>query len=175
MYVPPHRKKAIRRKVAIVPVLNGKYIMVQNKTHNQLTFIGGGCGNGKNNRQCAYDEMFEESRGTLKRQNFSLKDVFGFNGNRKLEGHNNKGQNIVSRYRVFMGTPTRRINFNRNVRNKFHATNVSRLAKKFRETSNIKRATLNNLNKMLPKNKYYIVNIIKNQLRRNNTRKGNRW
>ena len=168
-YIPPGRRVSatrrkspptIRKKVLIIPKLNGKYITVRNKKSDQTTFIGGGCGYYNNVRKCALKELYEESRKAINNINFRLQNVtnrHGFNGNRKLEGHNNKGKNIVSRYSVFIGNPTKSINF-ANIKKKFK--NGKNLKNKFNETSNIMLMSGKNLVSLNKNKKYYIVNKV---------------
>lgn len=172
-YIPPGRRSGastpattrksppiIRKKVLVIPKLNGKYITVRNKKSGQTTFIGGGCGYYNNVRKCALKELHEESRKAINNLNFRLQNVtnrHGFNGNRKLEGHNNKGKNIVSRYSVFIGNPTKPINF-ANIKRKFNKG--KNLKNNYNETSNIMLISGKNLASLNKNAKYYIVNRV---------------
>lgn len=185
-YVPPHlrgtptpRRPATpttqRRKAIVIPKLHGKYVVVRHRNNNNkrkgnVTFIGGGCPYGKNIRECALNELYEESRKAIDRFNFRLteRENLRFIGNRSKEGVTKKRPGgfastnktpVVMTYHVFEGEPARGVRFS-NIKKKFHSMNTRGLSPTFLETNNIMLISKRNLMRMPKNQKYFVVNEI---------------
>jgi len=159
-----------RRKAIVIPKLHGKYVVVRHRNKNNptkkgdITFIGGGCEFGKNIRNCARNELYEESRTAINPNNFNLREIGSMPGNRAKEGFekNNlaKGIKVNMMYHIFEGTPKKTpINFH-TIKKRFNTVNISKLPRGFHETTNIMLISKRDLMRMPEELKYFLINYI---------------
>ena len=159
-----------RRKAIVIPKLHGKYVVVRHRNKNNptkkgdITFIGGGCEFGKNIRNCARNELYEESRTAINPNNFNLREIQSIPGNRAKEGFlkNNlaKGIKVNMTYHIFEGTPKKTpINFH-TIKKRFNTVNISNLPRGFHETTNIMLISKRDLMRMPEELKYFLINYI---------------
>jgi len=146
------RRPQLRYKAFVIPVINGKYVVVQNSSTKNLTFAGGGCQKTELNniRKCAARELAEETRGSivLNKSNIPHNAIVTFNispneRNKKYLSKNiENGVSVTMRHKVFL-VPLKG-NFN-SIKQKYHSKNERNLTSAERETINIFLMSHNNL------------------------------
>lgn len=169
MYVPPHRKVTrvsppktrvspprrpqTRYKAFVIPIINGKYVVVQNAgKYQNLTFIGGGCHERENTKNCALRELAEETRHSvlLRRNQLPNKSQIQFNvtprernaSRQYLNKNRKQGVSVTMRHNFFL-VPIKN-NFN-NIKRRYHSRRS--LTRSEKETINIFLKSKNELNK----------------------------
>lgn len=153
-------KNVTRRKAIIIPKMGKKYIVVRNKKYQELTFPGGGCGNGVNIHNCARRELQEETKNSLNINNKNMNafrkmmPVHTFSNftrskeeaaaDAKGNGSGNKRPlRVKMNYSIFLvNLPNRNI---KNIKNKFHAS--TKTSTPYMETNNINLISRAELNK----------------------------
>jgi len=89
-----------RFKVVVFPKMpNGRYIFVRNAKSQELTLPSGGCGFGKNLKNCAKKELAEETKNSVPVKN--LVQVFHFTNNNRSNYAPNK-RNITMNYTGYL-------------------------------------------------------------------------
>jgi hypothetical protein len=135
----------LRHKAIVIPLINGKYVVVQDRRHKEVTFIGGGCGPGKTIQNCAVRELAEETRNAIKMniKNLPREPTFTFDSTERFgkEIANNTiaqargAKPVKMRYHVFV-VPMKGVSFE-NVHGRYHAPRSTPLTNAQLETNNI--------------------------------------
>ena len=71
-------KSVIRYKTIVIPKHNGKYVVVKDRHHQEITFIGGGCKLYEKRKQCAEREFLEETLNSFQLPFLPSKPTFTF-------------------------------------------------------------------------------------------------
>jgi hypothetical protein len=157
-FVPSYRRpvsakprKSITTKAYVLPMIGNKYVVGNFKLKNgkfEKTFIGGGCGDYENIRNCAIKELGEESKETIRINNrkkmiplfsFISKERFG----KEIQNNINNKRNVTLRYTVFKVDLSNK-NFNK-IKSNFKNSTLTN--KKYMELNNIHLMSLENLRK----------------------------
>ena len=110
-YVPPHLrgsalKKELRHKTIVVPMIDGKYVVVRDARSQDITFPGGGCGQRENIRNCAVRELSEETRRSINLRKIKNNPAFTFTSTKRsrseLENDKKRGLEVSTMYHVFV-------------------------------------------------------------------------
>ena len=144
-YVPPHlrgQKNETRHKSVVVLTKGSNFIVVKDAKSGDITFVVGGCKMGENKTNCAFRELKEETRNSVRAK--KLNHLFYFNNNKRSKSE--QAKNIVEAKKVTMRYNVFKANINKNFKNihtNFHKSKSLVNAEK--EASNIKLMSRNNL------------------------------
>lgn len=156
-YVPPHMRGITptptphdRYKAIVVPKIGNNFVVFRYTGTKNLTFPGGGCGFGKNLRNCALKELREESKNSITAKKSNLKNFFYFsNKNRsKSELKNNREKRINVTMHYYGYLLNLKNNFD-NIKQRYNSFNINnvpnRNKKAYSETNCVKLKTRGDL------------------------------
>jgi ADP-ribose pyrophosphatase YjhB (NUDIX family) len=169
-YVPPHLRGTVptltpqnRFKAIVVPKIGNNFVVFRYTGTNDLTFPGGGCGFGKNLRNCAVKELREESKNSITANKSNLKNLFQFkNKNRSPKELKRNREvekvNVTMHYYGYLLNLKNEFDKIKQRYNSFNITKVPNKNKKaYSETNGVELKNLKNLhgrlwmgNKILP-------------------------
>jgi hypothetical protein len=109
-YVPPHLRGAkpeLRYKTIVIPVIDGKYVVVRDTKSQNITFIGGGCKQSNLMKNCAVRELSEETKNSIRLQSNRLPNAtFSFTSKKRskseLANDMKRGLDVTMVYTVFI-------------------------------------------------------------------------